>query len=411
MSSFGGFRDERYFKPGTSNWTGDREAAGLWMSEHGMDQYGGITGPQARVPWNIAMDVQAAHDRGVWNARNRLGASALNFGQGALGNLQSFRPGGGAAEAAGVYQQLAGIQLNRASMLQPLDLLGDLRRHEAHQARKATKKAGTIQAITGLVAAGANALAGNPAGVAAGVQQAGQGFAATQGGGPTGTAPPGQRPGFGAAPGVLGGGGADPRAYGQQGQQANPLMSMGGGGPGGGFMQPGFADAMRAGLGGGGQGSPGGGMTPGSNAASGPGPSSGGSQQERQGGGAQGPGGAGAGGGAGGMAMGGPPPVGVNGDFSPVAFAASASQGGMANPLQPLMETKFRSLVANMLDDDPAWNAIDAAIARQAYARAHGTITRSLDGMEESLQGLRGPLQWLQSYQGVQGERRAELAR
>lgn len=361
MSSFGGFRDERYFKPGTSNWTGDREAAGLWLSEHGMDQYGGVTGPQARVPWNIAMDVQAAHDRGVWNARNRLGASALNFGQGALGNLQSFRPGGGAAEAAGVYQQLSGIQLNRAAMLQPLDLLGDLRRHEAHQARKSAKKAGTIQAITGLASAAASLIPGVGPAAAMGLQMAGGALAAQQGGGAgmTGTAPPGQRPGFGAAPGLMGGpqgqqpgggqagmlqgGGADPRVFGQPG----------GGGP----LQQ-FAP----------QGSPGGGMTPGSNAASGPGPSSGGSQQERQGVGAQGPGGPGAGGSAGGMAMG-PPPVGMNGDFSPVAWAASATQSGMSNPLQQVAEVQFKRYVADLLDGDPTWNALDAQIDRQVMLR------------------------------------------
>lgn len=338
----------------------DRDWSNLYGSQHGFDQYGGITGPGGRVPHPIALDVQAAHERAVFNARNRLGASALNFGLGALGNLQSFRPGGGAAEAAGVYQNLSSVQLNRAAMLQPLDLLGDLRRHEAHQARKSAKKAGTIQAITGIASAAASLLGGPAAG--AGVAALGGGLAAQAGGGAaiTGTQGPSQLPGAG----MLQGGGADPRQFGQQGQQPNPLMSMGGGGgtPWNGPQFAGPAGGIPTGRGGQ-QASSGGPMTTGSS----PGGPSGGPQ----GGGGEkagGPGGPAGGGGAGGMAMG-PPPVGMDGDFSPLAFATNATQRGMGNPFQQLMETKFRAAVVDMIESDPAWAMLDAAIARQAAAR------------------------------------------
>jgi len=100
-----------------------------YTQEHGIDlATGGITGPLGPIPAGIAQQWQAAHDQAVWNARNRMAKEAFRMGQGASGLLESYRAGGGTALQANTYGNLANLQMQRAQMMQPLDLLGDYRR-------------------------------------------------------------------------------------------------------------------------------------------------------------------------------------------------------------------------------------------------------------------------------------------
>jgi hypothetical protein len=334
-----------------------------WQQTAQWDEYGNLTNQQGVIPADIAKDVQAEHDRRVWAARNRLGEQASHYEEGALGLLQSYRPGGGASIESGVYRDLAATSLQRASMLQPVDMLGEWRAAEAARARKSAKRssmfASGLQAVAAIGLAGftggaslaalPGALAGfggsgqdgaqnaegqtmqgpgwaNPAGLQG--DQGYQGTLGKPGGGPM--APPGVQGAGQGGPGGTGGPMAPPP------MQAPPGGSQGGGG------------AMQATMGGGG------------GAAGGGGPQAGGGPQPRQSaGGGAGPDQPGAGAG---MAGGGS--VGSDGDFSPLAWARTA-----ATRRHPIMDMHVSKYVASILEDDPSWQAIDIAIDRQIRLR------------------------------------------
>lgn len=169
-----------YGMPGY-RWGGtEQEVGDLYRSQHGFNpQTGGLEGPIALPPAHLALNMQAEHDRAVWNARFRMGRDALGFAQGGNRLLQSYRPGGAAAMEAGTYGQMANIQMQRAQMHQPLDLLGDYRRDQIARAGRSGKKNRTIGTALQVVGAVASIIPGGQA-VGMGLMAAG-GAVASQG--------------------------------------------------------------------------------------------------------------------------------------------------------------------------------------------------------------------------------------
>lgn len=341
MSSF---PPPEYGGPGQGGWTWAPGANQRFIQENSFDPVTGAPrGPVALPPADVALQWQAEHDRRVWDYRQRLMRSASNFGRGGLGLLQSFRQGGSAAIEAGQYNTLAGIEMQRASMTQPLDLLGDYRRHEMAMNRQAANRQQERQIgiqsaalIAQLVVGnygGALASLGGVVGSALGI---GQQPLATPGMQPRqpGTQPAGvQHPGGGTGP-------VPSYGIGQPGQlpqdknfigppeapTGQPLQSQGSGEQ---APQP-----MKQVAPPGEQGQPqpgqGGQDTPGS------------------------------------IPGGGMGAVGTDGNFTPVAYAANSALQSAQDPIQQL--ALGRSL-AFALDEDPVWDALSFAIDKRMAER------------------------------------------
>lgn len=307
---------------------------------------GQLVGPDSLIPGNLGLQYQAEHDRRVWDYRQRLMQDATNYGRGALGLMQSFRPGGGATIEAGQYNTLAQIQLNRAQMTQPMDLLGDYRRHEQAVARqKANRQAATQQAIQiGVALAGiaATAMTGGAAaaimpalGAAAGAAGGG-GAAPAAGGTASGAGAGGAGPMTGAAAAAASGAAASGQAAQQSAQQGQALSGMAApsqGAP----PQQGNKQVAPAALGQGyGQGQP-------QQPAGGP--------QGGRGAQIQGQGGQATAGGAGG------PTPGADGVFTPQSYAAAGQASG--NPVQRAVLTQQ---FADLVDNDPFYDAFSYAV-------------------------------------------------
>lgn len=321
---------------------------------------GSLIGPDSLIPHQLGLQYQAEHDRRIFDYRQRLMADAQRYGEGALGMMQSFRPGGGAAIEAGQYNTLAQIQLNRAQLTQPMDLLGDYRRHEQAIARqKANRQAERTLAIQGTIAAASIAAAPFTGGLsllalggAAGLGQRQQAPQQPGGGQQPQAAPtaPGSLP---ATPGVMGasgGGGAAAAASEGQAGPAGGATSMGlysgaeGGGAGGGMKR--VAQAQGAGFGG-----------------------PGGASQQGAGGFGAASGGPGMGAGRGGMGAGTGvgPSVGSDGVFTTQAYAAAA-----AAQVDPILDALVMSQAADQVDDDPFYSsysfAVNARLAERMMA-------------------------------------------
>ena len=328
----------QYGTPQDSGWTWNPGAGQQFSQNNQINPNTGMFYPGQEgglVPANVALQYQALSDQGIWRSRQAMMRSGINYARGALGLLQSFRPGGGATIESGQYNQLAGLEFNRAQMTQPLDLLGDYRRHETAVARQQANRAQERQlavqiaaTAAGLAFGGVGAL-GSAAGMASTFMQQGAGSynqsadTASQQHGQQ-VAQMGQNP--------------------MQGPQQPPStfgpglpQSGGGGGQAGGTFQaqssaPGQQGAQPAQ--GGQQGQPG-----------------------AQGQGAGGKSIQGQPGQAGGQAMG-MPTVGSNGDFSPLAYAATGV-GGLAHPIQQMALTRA---TAQMVEDDPFYATFSAAV-------------------------------------------------
>lgn len=326
----------QYGGPQNAGWTWNGDAATQFSQNNQIDPNTGMFYPGQEgglVPSNIALQYQALSDQGIWRSRQAMMRSGINYARGALGLLQSFRPGGGATIESGQYNQLAGLEFNRAQMTQPLDLLGDYRRHETAVARQQANRQQERQ------------LAVQIAATAAGLAFGGVG------GGLMGSL-------FGGAAAASGGGGGDPGAQYPQGQQRTQPAGVPA--PMQGPQQP--PSTFGPGL----PQSDGGGQAGGTFQAqsSAPGqqgaqPAQGG-QQGQPGAQGQGAGGKsiqGQPGGAGGQAMG-MPTVGSNGDFSPLAYAATGV-GGLAHPIQQMALTRA---TAQMVEDDPFYATFSAAV-------------------------------------------------
>lgn len=312
---------------------------------------GSLIGPDSLIPHQLGLQYQAEHDRRIFDYRQRLMADAQRYGEGALGLMQSFRPGGGAAIEAGQYNTLAQIQLNRAQLTQPMDLLGDYRRHEQAIARqKANRQAERSLAIQGTIAAASIAAApftgglsllalGGAAGMAQQQQRVPGGGQQTQHSAPP-TAP-GTMP---AQPGVMGTPGGGGAAMG-------PASAGGGQAPAGGAAQMGLE-------GGGGSGGPPGASSGGMKRVAGsPGGGGPGSPQ-----GASAGGGAGFAGGGGGMGIG--AGVGADGVFTPQAYAMAA-----AGQQDPILDAMLMSQTADQVDDDPFYGNYSYAVNSRLAAR------------------------------------------
>jgi hypothetical protein len=290
------------------------------------------------------------HDQAVWNYRQNLMQGGINYARGALGLLQSFRPGGGATLEAGQYNTLAGLQFQRAQMTQPMDLLGDYRRHENAQARRAANRAQE------------RALAVQIAGIAVGAATGGLGYGAIAAG--------------------MGGIAAAAASRGSSGQSGDSSQMPSYSGQGSAPVTAGQLPPATpgAGVGGVGPARPGGsgfrtqstvGTAPGQAAPQGaggrqlaPGAMQGGGQPM---GGVGGPTTTQQGGSGGPMGMGGPT-VGADGNFTSLAYAANGA-ATLANPVQQLALTRSAAM---LVESDPVLQGFSAAIDRRLAARYQG---------------------------------------
>lgn len=269
------------------------------------DPQGFPVGPMPRG--EFALEYQYEANRRTDARRQALWSDAQNTLRQGLDLFQSYRPGGSAALASGLFQQRAGLYGQQAQSLESPDLLIDYRRDAQAKADIEARRAQRFSQVMGALQLGAS-VAGAAAGAAAGVPVP-----------PTGPAPVGPTTPGGQAPMPE----AQPQGYGAQIGPTTPSMPatlpMGAEGapwtPGAAFSQ-GMNRAMGATMapeGGGG----GGGMAQGG----------GGGGQKRRGpaggrpdGGGGGPAGAaGPGGGLGGVG------VGADGNFTQTAVAANAA--------------------------------------------------------------------------------------
>ena len=122
---------------------------------------------------DIAPEVQARQDRLMRRLQQQKLADATDTTRGALGLMQSFRPGGGAALEAGIYGQVAASQRAEAAGFQPLDMMYNKRQSEADRAQaradKASKRSFLADVISG-VGTVVGGIYGGAAGAAVGSQ-------------------------------------------------------------------------------------------------------------------------------------------------------------------------------------------------------------------------------------------------
>jgi hypothetical protein len=132
---------------------------------------GAMQGPNTLPGADIAADVQARQDQVMREMQIRKLQDATRMEMGALGLLQSYRPGGGAALEANVYGRAAGsLRAETAAML-PLDLMYNARKADADAARRAANRASKrsmFGSIIGGIATIGGAIIGGPAGAAVG---------------------------------------------------------------------------------------------------------------------------------------------------------------------------------------------------------------------------------------------------
>lgn len=106
-----------------------------------------LTGFQGSVPGEMGLMYQDIHTQATARARQRMMRQGIGYQEGALGLLQSFRPGGGAAAAADAYSRLGALHFQRAAMTQPIDYMADYRRHQEFLARRRSRRAARLGGI------------------------------------------------------------------------------------------------------------------------------------------------------------------------------------------------------------------------------------------------------------------------
>jgi len=311
------------------------------------DPYGGgaqfdANGYPSRMPYGPhALDYQFIANRQTEQRRQALWGDVQNTMRQGMDLMQSYRPGGAAALASGMYGQSAGLYAQQAMSLESPDLLIGYRAQKQDEATKEAKRANRINQIMGglhLAAGIAGAAAGAPGAGAGGQPQTAPAQAGAVPGAPQASPAQGTGPygGFGTGAAMAGLSGVPP-----PGAQPTPAAGfMGGDNPlyGGGGSGPAF------------QGSGPGGAAP----------SGGGGPMQRQGGGGggAGPGGA-APGGFKGQAGGGEMPFGADGNFTSNNAAASA-QRTMPHAAQVLHQEWA---------EDPIRKSGTAAMVRSARIR------------------------------------------
>jgi hypothetical protein len=158
-----------YGRPTSGGWQWNPGAGTKFANENQIDPNTGMfrPGEGGLVPHNVALQMQAQSDQGIWRYKQAMMRSGMNYAKGALGLLQSFRPGGGATLEAGIYNQLGMMEFQRAAQTDYLDLLGDYRRKREDDARRAAKKAADramyTQIATAVIGAGAMIATGGAA--------------------------------------------------------------------------------------------------------------------------------------------------------------------------------------------------------------------------------------------------------
>lgn len=158
-----------YGRPTSAGWEWKPGAGTRFANENQIDPNTGMfrPGQGGLVPHNVALQMQAQSDQGIWRYKQAMMRSGMNYAKGALGLLQSYRPGGGATLEAGIYNQLGMMEFQRAAETDYLDLLGDYRRQREDQARRDAKKAADramyTQIATAVIGAGAMIATGGAA--------------------------------------------------------------------------------------------------------------------------------------------------------------------------------------------------------------------------------------------------------
>tara|TARA_R110002126_G_scaffold291760_1_gene457026 strand:- start:14683 stop:15786 length:1104 start_codon:yes stop_codon:yes gene_type:complete len=364
MSSTSNIPGNEYFDFQNNGWRSG--AAENWSQNHQVNaETGELEGDYPLPPHEVARGYQAMHDRAVWNYRRRLMdqgrsqiADGTNFSKGALGLLQSYRSGGGAALEAGVYNQVASgkraegsASFQQAQMTQPLDLLSDLRRHEGVVAQRKADRANERQMVATIIG---GVLGGN---ISTQPASGGQTAASSNYEGGTGA-----QGGYG---NDRGSGGiqaetlglADPELTGQQGQQQQQTPGQQQ------SQQSPFAGAV------------------GTSGGTGLEPEAGGFESQtdpfkQQGGDMGGVGGAGqgqqqgAGAGSPMAASFGMP--GADGNFSSDSFAAASAASQTSSPMGAMARIDLNHAMADMYESDPFYQSLPIAIHAEWRKRLQG---------------------------------------
>jgi hypothetical protein len=345
-----------------------------WARDHSIDPLTGeLIGDFGYVPWKFGRAYQAEHDRAMWGYRNRLMdqgrgriADARRFQQGALGLLQSWRPGGGAALESGIYNQVAGGMraegaafFQQARDTQNLDLMSDTRAHDRGEASARANRQFNRAQTTALI--GAALGAGISSNASAGMGDTG--MPTTQGNNASANVSGGGGGGGGGASGGGGGGGdfavastlepeggpAGQTSLQEPNQPAQQQQQQQQGSPFGGSMAGGPAQPTKQ-------------LDSQFIAQTDPF-----AQQGQPAVGDQ------AGGGAGGGAPGAPVApfptpgaAGADGNFSPDAFAASAAMGNaMGGPVSAISQIDLNHYLADLIEEDPFYQTLPTFIMNE----------------------------------------------
>lgn len=217
---------------------------------------GGV-GPPAH---ELALNYQYRAQDWARQRQNALWGDAQGSISQGIDLLQSYRPGGSAALASGMFGQRANLYAGQAASIQEPDLMSAYREDKEIQAEREAKRAARFQQIMGVVqtAAGIAGMAAGAPPVGGSLLGSPQGQAfAQQGGPPMGTPGPGGTTMMGPGYGYPGSNALGPQygtpgvgGYSSQGPYA-PAMSGGGGG---GMPAPVHGGGARAPQGGGPQG-------------------------------------------------------------------------------------------------------------------------------------------------------------
>lgn len=204
----------------------------------------------------VALGYQYRAQEIIRRRQNALWGDAANSIQQGIGLMSSYRPGGSAALASGLFQNKANIYQNQAASLEEPDLMSQYRDAKSSDADKAAKQARNIQLglsaaslVAGVATGGAGFFLGGAAGAAGAAAQ-------TPGAAASGTslrADAGM--GGGGAPASVGGPGRVPGGGGYSGGAGAAYATPGGGGggapgtPGGGGVgAPGGSHSAAAGA-------------------------------------------------------------------------------------------------------------------------------------------------------------------
>lgn len=314
--------------------------AEAWGRDHRIDpNTGALIGSPGLVPHQYSLDIQAQHEQAVWAAQQRYMREGMSYYRGALGLLQSYRPGGGATIESNIYGQLGQASFQRAQLTQPMDLTADYQREQQSKARMKANRANERNTAIQVAAIAAGAVTGGLGyGAIAGALAAGVGGYLGSKGSRNDTDAAGYDTQYPQGQSTA----SEYRGPQQVGApSSNPAAQYGPPAPGGAAGPAGPSAPMGAMSAGGGQGGPPQARAPGG-------------QKQVQGMPGQG-----------GQQMGGGQVVGANGDFTPQAYAMR----GAAMLGHPIQQLALSRIVATEMETDPVWQGFTMAVDRELAAR------------------------------------------